>query len=134
MKTIIMSFIAVLFATNNLSAQNTKMYTNIEETKDGINKEYTIIDNDTEKPITKYAYKIDADGNRISRSTYVWDQYEGWVGSQKTEYKYDEKNNPISYTYTKWDKRTKDWDNDIKYFTYGEINNNKENTLLSFNN
>jgi len=74
-------------------------------------KEYIFHDERTGDPTKKKIFKADADGKKLETVVYLWDKNQGWVASQKTEYKYNDSNELCKVINAKWDVARSAWGN-----------------------
>lgn len=72
-------------------------------------KEYIIHDERTGDPMKKKIFMTDADGKKIETVVYLWDKNQGWIASQKTEYKYNADNELCKVVNMKWDTARSNW-------------------------
>jgi len=133
-----------LFFSISISAQkNITVYNNSDELAK--TKEYTLIDKNESKVLSKVKYTFDDLGQRINKISYSWNSTKGWIASDKYEYKYNDKKKLEELSYTKWDSKINDWSeksdriihiydsNGILFSTEEiQIENSKEN-LLTYN-
>lgn len=74
-------------------------------------KEYIIHDERTGDPTKKKVFTSDADGKKMETVVYLWNKNQGWVASQKTEYKYNADNELCKVVNMKWDVARSTWGN-----------------------
>ncbi|MDR3056871.1 MAG: hypothetical protein ACK5KL_04120 [Dysgonomonas sp.] len=102
MKARILSLVAVVLlsvAGAYASSPKTKVYSNI----DNQTKEYTFVDSETNKAVKKVIYNYDTNGILQERAYYNWDEFQGWVSTQKYSYEYS--NDKLdTVVYTEWNK------------------------------
>jgi len=98
--------VVVLLSVVSIYASNpkTKVYSNIN----GTTKEYTTVDAETMKALSKTTYIYDANGMLQERALYKWNDAKGWTGIQKYVYSYND-NKTATIVYTKWDKDLAAW-------------------------
>jgi len=105
--TVIVAFLSVA----NIYAGNPDVivYTNEETTEQGCVKEYTTVEKETLKPVSKTVYQYDSD-NKIQRKIfYGWNEEQGWESIQKYDYEYNLNGQIITLVYTEWDEQLKTW-------------------------
>lgn len=106
-----LSLFIALFFTVGIYASNPETITlsNIEQTETGYVKEFLSCDKDTNAPISKTVYEYDAEDRLLEKAIYNWNSSEGWVGTKKYAYAYNEDNQPIAPQIIKWDSKAKRW-------------------------
>lgn len=115
MKTVILTSVLVAFLSiANIFAQGTekKVLTNIEQTEVGSTKELTYLSEDSSEVEKKIVYHYDLNDILLDKIDYKWDSNEGWVPTQKYEYEYNVEGKVSNVTFTKWDSKRNQWDND----------------------
>lgn len=107
----LLSLFIALFFTVGIYAGNPETITlsNIEQTETGYVKEFLSCDKDTNTPIAKTVYEYDGEDRLLEKAIYNWDAKDGWVGSKKYVYAYDENNRPVAPQIIKWNNKTKKW-------------------------
>ena len=109
-KNLLSLFVAFFFAVGIYASNpETITFSNVEKTETGCVKEFLSCDKETNAPIAKTVYEYDSENRLLGKAIYNWDNADGWVGSKKYLYAYDENNQPITPFIVKWDKKTKNW-------------------------
>jgi len=110
MKAIILTSILVVLSLTNVVAGNprTKVLSNIENRENGCTKEYTFVDDEL-RPESRYVYQYSADGAMLSKTVYIWDSQEGWIGAHKYDYEYNRSGQVANLIFTSWDKDLEAW-------------------------
>lgn len=121
--TILTSVVALVFAVN-VSANNGKTYTNVENEGTGVKKEYTTFKSDNSKPLSKTTYHYDSNGNVREKALSKWDTEKGWVEIQKYTYEYNETGQLATLAYTKWENKgnTRSEKSDVYVYNYDSNN------------
>ena len=104
--------IAVMLTIVGLNAQKKVVYSNVMETASGVVKEYTTVDAEISAPLMKNTYVYDNAGFRLQKTTYIWNQTEGWKECLKMEYRYTG-SNVISISCIQWNEKKKEWNTPI---------------------
>ena len=107
--TFLTSVFAVLVATANVNAKDVKVYSNVSDNENGVNKEYVTLDKETSKPLSKGTYNYSVDGKIQDKTISKWQEGKGWVNAGKHEYQYGKSGKISSITYTKWDEKAGRW-------------------------
>lgn len=106
--TIILLVIVILTANAQGRNSNNKVYNNIENNRGGCVKEFTVIDGSTTQVLKKAVYTYNTQGNLQGKIFYRWHNTQGWIGTQKYEYEYN--NGKLeNMIYTEWDKDIATW-------------------------
>jgi len=144
MKAIIISLAAAVLTSVSVSvnANNPKVYSNVEITNAGTNKEYVYMDDNTSMPKMKTALVCDANGMVTSKVVSEWKEGKGWVNSSKYEYKYNSSNKVSTMVYTEWSGKSGSWadvsdmmvhlyDNDGNFLSVEKIKVENNNNFYS---
>lgn len=130
MKTTILTTLALIFISlTSLSAQNVAVYSNVETTENGCQKEYISYNQDAGRPLTKTVFVEDTDGTTLNKTVYKWNQNK-WEALQKTEYKYNDDRQPVAIVFTKWDNTKNTWDSKAEHLSYTYDNKGEYMAML----
>lgn len=106
MKKLISTFFLLAIILTNINTQ--KIYNNIEKDEYGCVKEFTTIDSETSQAIKKATYIYNSEGVLQEKTFYKWNEEQGWTGTQKYEYEYN--NGKLeNMIYTEWDRNVATW-------------------------
>ncbi|MDR3059056.1 MAG: hypothetical protein LBU84_13050, partial [Prevotella sp.] len=86
------------------SSPKTKIYNN----KIGNVKELTMVDSETSKAIKKVVCNYDSNGILQEKTFYIWSETQGWIGSQKYSYEYND-GKLDTVVYNEWNKNIAAW-------------------------
>jgi len=87
--------------------------------KDSSGNPVSVVSYSDNVPAMKTEYQYDPNGNRIVKELYTWDSKASkWVEVFRIDYLYSEKDQLSMCTNSKWNKKNKDWSNDVQYMIY----------------
>jgi len=101
----------ILFLSIGLHAQDRNKVSEVKNSP--AKKEYTIYDKRSGDYLYKNVYEYDNDNQPTSRITYLWDKQKGWVASSMHEYRYNDQKQIANVYYSKWNKQTNKWSDNM---------------------
>lgn len=103
--TTLVSFLVTI----NMFSQNNNVTVFSNHNEETFTKEYIVYDNAESIALSKSIYQYDGSGNRMSKTSYIWNAEKGWIGSQLYEYGYNNDNQLSIIVYNNWDKLNNRW-------------------------
>lgn len=118
MKTRLFTLLFVLMSTVVMFAQRNNVMEKIEHNSTGYTKELILMDKNNLTPVRKAVYEYTANGYLTKKVIYNYDSRKVAVALCKLDCNYDEKNNPTSFVFTKWDSKAGRWSDKTEEIAY----------------
>lgn len=118
MKTRLFTLLFVLTSAVAMYAQKSNILEKKSYHSSGYTKEIILMDRDRLTPLKKVVYNYTTQGYLTERVVYGYNWRRIAVALCKVECNYDEKNNPASLIFTKWDKNAGQWSDKSEQTAY----------------